>query len=371
MILGGGVENVSYNLAVQMTKRWHEVYVFTSSIYSKESVENYANITIYRYKKRFTIGSAPISIDVLYKPLKHEIDIVHAHVGNPPASIAAHWYAKKKKKPFVITYHGDGQWNWGGVIRRTSVYFYNKHLLDRTLSYADVIISPSRYYIDESRVLGKYRDKIVVIPNGINVDEFDVGYSKEQCRGKLGLSINSRMILFVGTLSPHKGPDILIKAMSEIVKEVSDVKLVFVGHGGMREELEMLSKKLGVEKNVEFAGFVEESMKPLYYRAADVFCLPSVMNHEIFGIVNLEAMACSVPVVASKIGGVPDVVNGGENGLLVLPGDSGSLADAIIYLLENEDVREKMGTNGRKKVEDYSWGRVAEETEKVYLNLTE
>lgn len=369
--LGGGVGNVSYNLAVQMAKRWHEVYVFTSSICSKESVENYANITIYRYKKRFTIGSAPISIDVLHKPLKHEIDIVHAHAGNPPASIAAHWYAKKKKKPFVITYHGDGQWNWGGVIRRTSVYFYNKHLLDRTLSYADVIISPSRYYIDESRVLGKYRDKIVVIPNGINVDEFDVGYSKEQCRGKLGLSTNSRMILFVGTLSPHKGPDILIKAMSEIVKEVPDVKLVFVGHGGMREELEMLSKKLGVEKNVEFAGFVEESMKPLYYRAADVFCLPSVMNHEIFGIVNLEAMACSVPVVASKIGGVPDVVKDGENGLLVLPGDSGSLADAIIYLLENEDVREKMGTNGRKKVEDYSWDRVAEETEKVYLNLTE
>jgi glycosyltransferase involved in cell wall biosynthesis len=370
-VRGGGVENVSYNLAVQMAKRWHEVYVFTSSIYSKESVENYSNITIYRYKKRFTIGSAPISIDVLYKPLKHEIDIVHAHVGNPPASIAAHWYAKKKKKPFVITYHGDGQWNWGGVIRRTSVYFYSKHLLDRTLSYADVIISPSRYYIDESRVLGKYKDKIVVIPNGINVDEFDVGYSKEQCRGKLGLSINSRMILFVGTLSPHKGPDILIKAMSGIVKEVPDVKLVFVGHGGMRKELEMLSKKLGVEKNVEFAGFVEENMKPLYYRAADVFCLPSVMNHEIFGIVNLEAMACSVPVVASKIGGVPDVVKDGENGLLVLPGDSGSLADAIIYLLENEDVREKMGTNGRKKVEDYSWGRVAEETEKVYLNLTE
>jgi len=159
--------------------------------------------------------------------------------------------------------------------------------------------------------------------------------------------------------------------MSEIVKEVPDVKLVFVGHGGMREELEMLSKKLGVKKNVKFAGFVEESMKPLYYRAADVFCLPSVMTHEIFGIVNLEAMACSVPIVASKIGGIPDVVRDGENGLLVLPRDSDALADAITYLLEDEDVREKMGKNGRKKVEDYSWNRVGEETEKIYLNLAE
>ena len=369
----GGVENVASNLSVQMAKRGHEVHIFTSAIDSKESVENYENITIYRYKKSFTIGSASIPVNILYKPLKLgiDLDIVHTHAGNPPAPIAAYQYAKKSKKPFVVTYHGDGQWNWGGVIRRMSVYSYNKYLLDKILTYADVLISPSEYYINESRILGKYRNKIVAIPNGIHVDEFDVGYSKEKCRGKLGLSIDSRMILFVGTLSPHKGPDILIKAMSEIVKEVPDVKLVFVGHGGMREELEMLSKKLGVKKNVKFAGFVEESMKPLYYRAADVFCLPSVMTHEIFGIVNLEAMACSVPIVASKIGGIPDVVRDGENGLLVLPRDSDALADAITYLLEDEDVREKMGKNGRKKVEDYSWNRVGEETEKIYLNLAE
>ncbi|MCK5216663.1 MAG: glycosyltransferase family 4 protein [Methanosarcinales archaeon] len=367
----GGTENVAYHLAYNIAMEGHETTIFTTSIDFKESVETYNNARIYRYGKTFAIGSAGMSLKLLYKPLEHEIDIVHAHAGNPPAPIVAYWYAKKKKKPFIVTYHGDGQWDWGGVIRRTSVYFYNKYLLDRILSYADVIISPSKYYIGESRVLGKYMDKIVVIPNGINVDEFDFGYSKEKCRSKLGLSIDSRMILFLGTLSPHKGPDILIKAMSEIVKEVPDAKLVFVGDGGMRKELLMLSKKLGIKKNVEFAGFVEEDIKPLYYRAADVFCLPSVMKHEIFGIVNLEAMACSVPIVASKIGGVPDVVRDGENGLLIPPRDSDALADAITYLLENEDIREKIGKNGRKKVEDYSWNRIAEETEKVYSSLTE
>ena len=368
-IVLGGTEAVAYHLTRSIAKQGYKTTIFTTSIDSKDSIERYENIEIYRYGKAFTIGSAGMSFKLLYKPLNHEIDIVHAHAGNPPAPIAAYWYAKKKKKPFVVTYHGDGQWDWGGVIRRASVYFYSKYLLDKILSYADVIISPSEYYIDESRVLGKYRDKIVVIPNGINVNEFDVGYSKEECREKLGLSIDSRIILFVGTLSPHKGPDILIKAMSKIVKEVPDAKLVFVGYGGMRAELEMLSKKLGVKKNVKFAGFVEESMKPLYYRAADVFCLPSVMKHEIFGIVNLEAMACGVTIVASKIGGVPDVVKDGENGLLVLPKDSDALADAIIYLLENEDVRKTMGANGQKKVEDYSWERIAEATEKVYYSL--
>ena len=369
--MGGGVGDVSYNLSVQMAKRGHEVYIFTAAIDSKESVENYGNITIFRYKKSFTIGSASIPVNILYKPLKLgiDLDIVHTHAGNPPAPIAAYWYAKKSKKPFVVTYHGDGQWNWGGVIRRMSVYSYNKHLLDKILSYADVLISPSEYYINESRVLGKYQDKIVVIPNGINVDDFDIGYSKIECREKLGLPLDNEIILFLGGLNPHKGPDVLLKAIPKIIKVIPSATFVFVGCGIMREELEKLSKKLGVEKNVRFAGFVEEDTKPLYYRAADVFCLPSVMKHEIFGIVNLEAMACGVPIVASKIGGVPDVVKDGENGLLVLPRDSDAFADAIIYLLESEDVRKTMGENGQKKVEDYSWERISEATEKVYLSL--
>jgi glycosyltransferase involved in cell wall biosynthesis len=309
----GGVGVVVYNIAIQMAKRGHDVHIFTSSINLKESVEKYENITIYRYKKGFTIGSAPISIDILYKPLRLglDLDIVHAHAGNPPAPIAAYWYAKKKKKPFVVTYHGDGQWNWGGLIRRISVSSYNKYLLDKILSYADVAISPSEYYIDESRFLGKYRDKIVVIPNGINIDEFDISYSKEECREKLGLPIDNKIILFLGGLNPHKGPDVLLKAMPKILKSIPDAKLVFVGSGGMREELERLCKRLGVEKYVSFAGFVEECMKPFYYEAADVFCLPSVMKSEVFPIVLLEASASGLPMVVSDLDTLKCIIEDG------------------------------------------------------------
>ena len=369
--LGSGVENVTYNLAVQMAKRDHQVYIFTTSIDTKESIEENENITIYRYKKSFIIGSAPISIDILYKPLKLglDLDIIHAHAGNPPAPIAAYWYAKKKKKPFIVTYHGDGQWGWGGVIRRTSVYFYNKCLLDKILSYADVIISPSEHYIEESRVLSKYRDKIVVIPNGIYLKEFDIPYSKEKCREKLGLPLGGRIILFLGGLVPLKGPGVLLKAMLKILKEIPDAELVFVGGGVMREELEKLSKELGVENNVRFAGVVEEDMKPLYYMAADVFCLPSVMTSEVFPIVFLEASASRLPMVVSDLNTFKCIIEDGYNGIVAKRNDVNNLADAIIYLLENEDVREKIGKNARKKVEDYSWKRVAEETEKVYQRM--
>ena len=118
------------------------------------------------------------------------------------------------------------------------------------------------------------------------------------------MAIDNNIILFVGNLTPYKGPDVLVKAMQIIVKEVPDTELIFVGSGMMRDELEMLSKRLDVEKYVKFAGFVEESLKPLYYKAADVFVLPSTMSTESFGIVNLEAMKCGIPIVASKIGGM-------------------------------------------------------------------
>ena len=365
----GGIEIVSHTLAIEMVKRKHKVNIFTTSINSKDSFEQLDGMDIHRYGTNFKIANANISFNLILKPPKYKVDIVHAHSPIPPSDIAVLRYVKKKKVPFVLTYHGDGQENMGSFIRNISVSFYNKHMLDRVLSRADVIISPSEYYIDESRFLGKYRDKIVVIPNGINIEDFDNPYSKEQCRDKLGLPIDKNIILFVGTLIPYKGPDVLLKVMQIIVKEVPDTELVFVGSGGLRLELEDLSKRLNVEKYVKFAGFVEESLKSLYYKAADVFCLPSTMSTESFGIVNLEAMACGIPIVASKMGGIPDVVRDGENGLLVPPKDSDVLADAIIYLLENEDIREKMGKNGRKKAENYSWEKIAGETEKVYQGL--
>jgi glycosyltransferase involved in cell wall biosynthesis len=365
----GGGRTAAYYLALNMALKGHEVAVFTTSVNSKSTVERYRNIKIYRYGTNFSLESGRFSLGLLKKPIKYPIDLIHVHVSVPMGDIAGLRYAKKKNIPLVVTYHNDLVGGFGSFIRQIGIYFYNKYLLDKVLSYADVIISPSECYINESSFLGKYRDKIVVIPNGIDLRKFDIPHSKDECREKLGLPLNDEIILFLGTLGPHKGPDILLKAMPKIIKEIPNTKLIFVGGGTMREELERLCKKMGVEKYVKFAGFVEEDLKPFYYRTADVFALPSTMRHESFGIVNLEAMACGVPIVASKIGGVPDVVKDKENGLLVPPKDSSALAEAIIYLLGNEDIREKMGKNERKRVGDYSWEMIAEETEKVYEGL--
>lgn len=365
----GGAEIGAYYLAINMAQRGHELAVFTTSINSKDSFERQEGINVHRYSTSFGIKKGNFSFKLFQKPLDLELDIVHAHFSTPPAELAALKYAKRKKVPFILTYHGDGQEGFGGVVRRRTMYFYNKYLLDKVLSSSDVIISPSEYYINESRFLGKYRDKIVVIPNGVNIEELDIPYSKEECRERLELSINSNIILFVGSLTPYKGPDILVRAMRDVLKEISDTSLVFVGGGKMQSELKELANKLEIRKYIEFVGFVAEDLKPLYYKAADVFVLPSTMSTEVFPLVLLEASSSGLPMVVSDLDTFKCIIDEGYNGLFTKRGDENNLADAIIYLLENEDVREKMGKNARRKVEDYSWERIVEETEKVYKEV--
>lgn len=365
----GGVENVTYNLAVQMAKRGHQVYIFTSSIDSKESIEEYEDITIYRYKKSFTIGSAPISIDILYKPLKLgvDLDIVHAQVGNLPAPLTAYRYAKKRKTPFIVTYHEDSMVGFGSLARKLGLFLCNHYFTDKLLSTADVILTPSRYYIDKSKFLKKYKNKVKAIPNGINLGDFEVPYSKERCRKKLNLPMNKKIILFCGSLTQRKAPHILIKAMKKVVIDIPDSYLVFVGDGMMREELGMAARKLKVNRNVKFAGFVEENFKPFYYKSSDVFVLPSYS--EGFGIVLLEASACGLPLVVSDLEVFRSIVEEGVNGLFSKTGEDEDIAKKLIYLLKNGDIREKMGEAAKKKVEEFPWERVAEETEKVYNDV--
>lgn len=369
----GGGERVVYNLVKELSKRGHELYVFTTSSHDKESVDIWenGNIRIFRFGKSLRIGSTNISFKLLLEPLKYDdIDLIHIHNTTAPGVIAGVIYAKKKRKPIVITHHGAERFsNFGSIARRISVFIYTNFMVDKIFSISDIIILPSKYYIDDSKYLKKYKEKVKVIPNGINLKEFDIPISKEECRKKLGLPLEKDIILFLGALIPKKGPDILLKAMSKIIKKHTNMMLILAGSGIMRKELEKLSQKLGIKGNVKFTGFVEERLKPLYYKASDIFVLPSIIKTEVFPVTLLEASASGLPMVVSDLDTFKCIIEEGYNGLFTKRGDEKNLADAIIYLLENEDIREKIGKNARKKVENYSWERIAEMTEEVYKSL--
>jgi len=145
--------------------------------------------------------------------------------------------------------------------------------------------------------------------------------------------------------------------------------LIIAGKGELREELERKAREIHLENKILFPGFIAEDLKPLYFGAADIFCLPSSMSTESFGIVNLEAMSFGLPIVASDIGGIPDIVRSGRNGLLARPNNIKSFSSAILSILDNNKLRKRLGENGKKDVIQYSWERIANETEKIYESI--
>lgn len=367
--MGGGIENVIFNLAVEMAKRGHEVSIFTSSIDSTNSVKDYGKIKIYRYKQNFKVGQSPISFSLLYKPVFSDIklDIIHAHIGNLPAPLTAYFYAKKRNKPLITTYHEDAVGGFGSFFRRFGVYLFDTFIVDKLLSESDIVLTPSEYYIEKSKHLKKINEKVKTIPNGINLNEFTIQMSKEDCRIKLGIPNDKKVIIFMGSLTPRKAPHILINSMKKVLKEAPNSYLVLVGYGNFIEELKTLSNSLGISPNVIFTGFVNEDTKLLYYNASDVFVLPSFS--EGFGIVLLEASAFGLPLIVSDLEVFNTIVKNGYNGLFTKTGDGNDLAEKIIYLLQNEDLRTTMGENAKQKVKGFSWEMVADKTERIYLEL--
>jgi glycosyltransferase involved in cell wall biosynthesis len=362
----GGVEMAAYHLATRMVEKSEDVEIFTTAM-GRNDEEETIGLNVHRYATSFQIASANVSFGLWNKPLNYELDVLHAHSPIPYSDLPALRYAKNYKVPLVVSYHFDGQETGGSFLRNIGVILYNRLLLNKVLDQAEVIMVGTQAYAHESPHLKKFQDKIRVVPYGINLEEFQISSSPKEARLKLNLPLEDNLILFFGSLVPYKGPDVLIKAL-KLLKYTS-VRVVFAGRGPMEKDLHRLSQELGVEDQVIFAGFVPEELKKFYYQAADIFCLPSVTMAESFGIVNLEAMASSLPVVASRLGGIPEVVRDGENGLLVEPNEAGDLASKLVSLLEDPALRHNLGKNGRKMVENYTWDRVVDITHKIYQEV--
>jgi phosphatidylinositol alpha-mannosyltransferase len=200
-----------------------------------------------------------------------------------------------------------------------------------------------------------------IIPNGINLEHFsaDVPPIEEFCNGKLN-------ILFVGRLEKRKGLKYLLFAYEQVKKELPNTRLIVVGPGE-RREYENIVQKLNLE-DVAFVGYASHEDLPRYYKTADVFCAPAT-GEESFGIVLLEAMAASKPIVASANEGYASVMSQRVEGLLVPPEDGQAIASALISLLGDESLRQEMGARGRLNAEIYSWQNIAQRVMDYYGSL--
>ena len=218
-------------------------------------------------------------------------------------------------------------------------------LEEETAKNATVIVTISQYSLEKIKQFYNVDEaKVRIVPNGVDPEKFKPLENQEAAKRQFGLG-NEPCVLFVGSLIPRKGLPFLVEAAKKIVKEQSETKFLIVGEGPLRNKLANSLEAANLSGNFKFLGNLKDDKLPAVYNCADVFALPSIQEGQ--GIVLLEAQASAKPVVAFDIGGVNEAVRNGETGLLVKRGSTEELADAIMKLLSDKDLREKMGANGR------------------------
>jgi 1,4-alpha-glucan branching enzyme len=200
--------------------------------------------------------------------------------------------------------------------------------------------------------------RIEVVPNGVDLQAFRPAFNWPQDAG---------YVLFVGRLVAQKGVDVLLRAFAAVLRQLPAAKLLVVGDGELQLYLQRVVRHLGFPHKVTFRPWQAGSALVDLYQQAQVVVVPS--HYEPFGIVALEAMACGRPVIATRVGGLAETIRHGKEGYLTPPADHLRLAQYIVRLLRDKELRVCMGEAARSRAQQFSWARAAEETIKSYASL--
>ena len=307
---------------------------------------------------------------------QYHFDVIHSHHCHMPDLYLQ--LTKRARIPTVTTVH-----DFLGVkranIRRSGLNFRR---LDRSekailamypfLRFCEVLyirsipmfISPSRYIERTLISSGARHGQICVIPNGVDTSIFHAANVK---RRPDEMTQNPRpTVLFTGRLVSHKGIDTIVRAIPIVVRSVPDVRFLFTGPGLPTPYLNDL-RTLGVsDEAVEFMGYIKDYFQMAHlYSLASVFVLPSLFENCPMSV--LEAMSCGVPVIASNVGGIPEIIESGKNGILLSPRNSVALAESIVRLLNDERYASRLAQEGRRTIVDkFSAEKMAARTAQLY-----
>jgi glycosyltransferase involved in cell wall biosynthesis len=283
------------------------------------------------------------------------VDIIHAHefMMNVYGAVAG----LITGAPVVTTVHGKK-------------YFFERlrrRLLYRFVARSTAMVAVSqdlRRFIAEK--VGTSEGRIGMICNGIDCKNYTRSEGLDSLRNELGISPGTLVVGTVGNLYPVKGYNFLLQAVSRVIREASNVIFLIIGRGRLKNELEQQAADLGINRQVKFLGF--RSDVPRLLQLMDVFVMSSLSEGLSLSI--LEAMAAGKPVVATWVGGNPEIVQEGRTGFLVPSGDSDVLGSRILTLLKNRDLVKSLGDVGRKRVEEnFSAERMAAQYQELYQRL--
>lgn len=367
----GGVEEACRHLALEYRRRGHGAHVLTTrhpqDLPAHEAVEG---IGVWRFPfgmprahpagmARF-LGRFPAELLAVTRLLKTlGTDIIHVQcVG--PNGLYALGAARATGLPLVVTTQGERTMDAGRLYQKSLAANWT---LRRLLRRADYVTACSGQTLDDAkRFIGFPIDaKSRPVYNGIDLAEFD---------GAAPYAHPRPYILGIGRVVPQKGFDILLDAYARLLKRVPDAPdLVIAGDGPERAGLQAQADALGLDRRVHLVGRADRPLAVSLFRGCTAFVLPS--RQEPQGIVSLEAMACAKPVVAARVGGVPEVVLDGETGLLFPGGDAAALAGALESLLSDPERAAALGRRGRARAEEhFTWGRIADQYFEIYRQVS-
>lgn len=344
----GGVETGTVDLAKWLVNNGHEAVVVSDGGRLVKQLEN-CGIKHYQVPiGKKSIFSIVPSVKTLIGIIKKEdVDIVHARSRIP--ALIAFFAARAAKKVFITTAHG----------------YYRKHVLSGVMGWGKFVIVASnvmaRHMMENFKVPF---DRIRLVPRGVDLSRypFDAEITKKT-------GVNSAVIGMIGRITPLKGHTYFLKAAASVSRTIPYLKVIIVGDvpkgkERYKEELKLLTRRLGIANNVEFAGHSDDVGRIL--KGLDALVLASVVP-EGFGRVVIEAQAMGVPVVATRVGGVVDIIEDGSNGVLVYPKDSASLADGIQKVLRDRQLAQRLATQARKIVEEkFTLEKMCRDTLKIY-----
>lgn len=292
-------------------------------------------------------------------------DVIHAHRVFPEG-FAGVLLSKYLRKPIVVTIHGSD------INSLFAKSFFIRKMILFALSRADKVIVISKDL--ERKVLKTgivKKEKVVVLFNGVDLGKFKE-QDKIKARKKLLLPQEKKIILFVGNLIEVKNPLLLIEVVRKVKKgKNGDYLFVMIGEGSLKREIGNRISKYSLGEIVMMTGAKPHEELPVWMAATDCLVLPS--KSEGMGIVLLEAMACGLPIIATRVGGIPEVINDGETGILITSNDVGELERSITRLIDDKKLREKMGENGVLFIEkkNLTWQSEAERTLDIYEKVLE
>lgn len=359
----GGVEQVVNMLATGLAALpGMDVRVVVANGGRETVREEHEGVDVLRLGRLFELASTPVALGMPGELRRagsgtERADIMHLHFPYPWGDVS--WLLARPGVPTVMTYHSD-------IVRQRRMLAFYRPVLDAVLRRVDRILVSSPQLVEHSPFLAPVAEKCVVIPFGIPTERFAPAPGLLARAAELRSAHDRPVVLFVGRLVYYKGVDVLVRAMADVPAD-----LVCIGRGPLEPELRELASGLGIADRVTFLPPQPDEELAAWFRAADVFCLPSVARSEAFGLVQIEAHASGTPVVSTDLPtGVPFANKDGVSGLVVPPGDSGALAAALRRLVTEPDLRARLGEQARERaLAEFTVERMVRDTVRVYEDV--